>query len=73
MGNSPRVIAALLAFIDLSRCDPAVVQSKVAYAAGVSKGTLFLAINRFLARVGRPSDPSASTVEKVRAAFPSGE
>jgi hypothetical protein len=70
MGFSPGMVAAVLAFIDLARHDPGVNLAKIAAAAGVNTSSFYNAAGRFLDKVGRAGDPSASMVERVRAAFP---
>ncbi len=70
MGFSPSMAAAVIAYIDIARHDPAVVLSKVAAISGTNTSSLYNATGRFLEKVGRPGDPDTSLNERVVAAFP---
>jgi hypothetical protein len=70
MGFSPAMAAAVIAYIDITRYDPAVVLSKIASISGTNTSSLYNATGRFLEKVGRPGDPSASLNERIVAAFP---
>jgi hypothetical protein len=70
MGFSPAMAAAVIAYIDIARHDPAVVLSKVAAISGTNTSSLYNATGRFLEKIGRPGDAATSLNERVVAAFP---
>ncbi len=70
MGFSPAMAAAVIAYIDIVRHDPAVVLSKIASISGTNTSSLYNATGRFLEKINRSGDAAASLNERVVAAFP---
>ncbi len=70
MGFSPATVAGIIAYIDLARYHGEAVAIRVGSIAGTGQSSMHNSIVRFLRKIGRPGDPSAPLIDRVRAAFP---
>ncbi|MBN2150597.1 MAG: hypothetical protein JW839_04025, partial [Candidatus Lokiarchaeota archaeon] len=70
MGFTHVIAVAIVALVFATRLDPAANLTRACEAAGVSMASLHNATKRFLCKLGRPGEPKARLLDRVRAAFP---